>query len=320
MLELNSFKRPQAREISVRRILRLAKQTMLAGPRNFTYKTHLKSRANQYSHEKFQYQDHASILSAVATDGYAVIKNAVDPEAVDKVLQEFEIAVQSGNLGPVTRNLNAPGNGELLTPEEMSGGEAQISTLADQAYAKDPLVSCPSALPLTFSDRVVDIAYGFYGCQPAITDVSVIRTYLNDLAPDRFSLFHCDYQSSRFIKFFYYLNDVDMDGGPFCYVRGSQRDKPIGWRSDNQRTLEEVEKLYGADKLDYLVGNRGDMIIADVTGFHCGLKPQGRQRTVLMINTGIHPIDAADTHVLDGSWLSKMSGKHLAMADFLSPV
>lgn len=304
----------------VRPILRLVKQTILSIRRYIRYEKQISIRAARYAESRFNYRKYEKVSRAIADDGFAVIKSAVAPDVLDRIMAEFEIALEAGNVGPIPRNRHARGGTQYLTDEEILGGNNQIAAQADIAYAKDPLINCQSALPLIFSDTVVDIGHDFYECQPAITDVSVMRTYVNNLPPEGFGLFHCDYQSPRFIKFFYYLDDVDIDGGPFCYVRGSHRNKPKTWRSNNQMTMSEIESEYGRDAVCRLTAKKGDLIIANVTGFHCGMKPQERARTILMINTGVHPIDAPDTRILADAWRSQLSGKHLALADFLVPV
>jgi hypothetical protein len=300
--------------------LRMAKQTAKAQLVRVAYAAGLARRSVRYSTKSFEYEPQAQIINDLVTDGFFVLRNAVPKAPLRQLMNEFEIALETENVGPITRNPGAEGDQQFLDKLEISLGSSAIASRADIAYAKDPLVSCPATLPLVFSDLVIDIGRAFYNCQPAVTDVSVMRTFVNDLPADGFGLFHCDYQSPRFIKFFFYLNDVGLDDGPFCYVRGSHRNKPLTWRGNNQRTLADVQKIYGPDAVRSLTAKVGDLIIADVGGFHRGLKPCARDRTVLMVNTGVHPVDVPDTNVLDRKFAEGLSPKLAAATDFMRRV
>lgn len=306
--------------LCTREVLRLAKQTAKAQAVRARYAVGFATRFIRYAGVEFEFQPHTNIVKNLAQNGFAVVKNAVSEDRLGQVLREFETALENGNLGPVARNPSAFGSRPFLDKSEIRLGATHMASHADIAFAKEPLVSCPTSLPLVFSNLIVDVGYAFYGCLPGITDVSVMRTFVNQLPPDGFGLFHCDYQSPRFIKFFFYLHDVGPDDGPFCYVRGSHKRKPWNWRGNNQRDLANIQSIYGADEVCRLTAKAGDLIIADVSGFHCGIKPRAQPRTVLMVNTGVHPIGMPDTKVVKGEFIKGLSPKLAAAGDFLGHV
>ena len=45
------------------------------------------------------------------------------------------------------------------------------------------------------------------------------------------------------MKFFLYLNDVDEDGGPFCIVKGSFKNKFEGWNNSDENVLDRSQYL-----------------------------------------------------------------------------
>ena len=101
--------------------------------------------------------------------------------------------------------------------------------------------------------------------------------------------FHSDGNSPKFIKFFFYLNDVDEGGGPFCYVRGSNRKKFRGWTSKYRWSFDEITAVYGEERVVNLTGQVGDLIMADTTGFHRGTKVRTQDRSMLTVNYAAHP-------------------------------
>ena len=108
---------------------------------------------------------------------------------------------------------------------------------------------------------------------------------VTDIEEKTTTFFHRDDNSKNFIKMFFYLNDVDIDGGPFTYVEGShinRREKD--WTPGSRWTDEKIASLYGLEKIVHLTGKKGDLIVANTTGFHKGLKCRTKERNMLTIN------------------------------------
>ncbi|MCZ6617808.1 MAG: phytanoyl-CoA dioxygenase family protein, partial [Gammaproteobacteria bacterium] len=90
------------------------------------------------------------------------------------------------------------------------------------------------------------------------------------------------------VKFFFYLNDVDASGGPFCFVKGSHKKKFTGWKRKARWRLEEMEVAYGHENIIELTANLGDLIVADPNGFHRGKKVVSTERLMLAVDYVIH--------------------------------
>ena len=90
---------------------------------------------------------------------------------------------------------------------------------------------------------------------------------------------------------FFYLNDVDDKGGPFCIVEGSHKNKFEGCFDKYRWGTDEINNIYGEDKIKYLTANVGDLIIANTNCFHRGTKPHSADRTMLTLDWVIHPED-----------------------------
>jgi Phytanoyl-CoA dioxygenase (PhyH) len=150
------------------------------------------------------------------------------------------------------------------------------------------MVACPSSIPFVFSELLIDIAAAYLGCMPAMGGLNLRKSFVNDLPDMETNHFHCDGNSPRFLKFFLYMNDVDALGGPFCYVAGSHTKKPFDWRRKYHWSREEIESYYGPDAIRLMTGKVGDLIIADTTGFHRGVKVQSAPRRMLTIDYTIH--------------------------------
>lgn len=83
-------------------------------------------------------------------------------------------------------------------------------------------------------------------------------------------MYHFDLDRIKFIKFFFYLTDVDTETGPHCYVRGSHKRLPSSLRKQGRMTDEEVEAAFGKQNLLELYGKKGTIMAVDTRGLHKG--------------------------------------------------
>ena len=223
-------------------------------------------------------QDHQErnpeAIQALERDGFAFLPGVFEKESLTKLRSNIDAALGDGLVYPVKRNSRMPDQPAALTDAEVAMGEDYIKKHTNIIYIRDPLITCPAMSSYVFSDLLIDIATNYYGCRPSITGCYLMKSFVNELPEAGFNFFHSDNQSARFIKFFLYLNDVEQDGGPFCYVPHSHRRKPLGWRANNTRSLTDIENCYGAGSALKLTAKVGDLIVSDTTGFHRAEKPK----------------------------------------------
>jgi hypothetical protein len=105
------------------------------------------------------------------------------------------------------------------------------------------------------------------------------------------NFYHCDENSFKFLKVFIYLNDVNLEGGPFTYALGSHKYKRLLYQSKYHYTDTEINSIYTKDKIFYATANVGDIIFCNTRGFHKGTKVKKIERTMITLNFGIHPDD-----------------------------
>ena len=238
-------------------LARLVAKTLHARWDTIRYDLAKRRRAARYAPSGLEFAPHPETMEALEQDGYAVVRGAFTPERLLRLGDELQSALNSGQLLTVLRNPAAPGPGKTLTEEELARGEAYIAQHANYAAIRDPLVTCPAAVPHVYSETVIDMAAGYLGCPPALSGLNLRKSFVNDLPEMETNLFHCDGNSPMFIKFFLYLNDVDEPGGPFCYIAGSHRRKPLAWRRKYHWSAKEIEAYYGNGAVRTLTGRVG---------------------------------------------------------------
>ncbi len=97
-------------------------------------------------------------------------------------------------------------------------------------------------------------------------------------------LFHYDLDDYKFIKFFFYLTDVDEESGPHVYVRGSHKKKPLSHLYPMRRLQDfEVESSYPKSDILTLTGKAGDGFVEDTFAIHKGAAPARKNRLLLQL-------------------------------------
>jgi Phytanoyl-CoA dioxygenase (PhyH) len=236
-----------------------------------------------------------SALADLRRDGFVVVPGHTPLSVVARLREEFEAclttpsaleAVQD-DAARAARGQDRPGPG--LDAEEIVAGPEHYRLRTNTVSVAEPLLRCPTALELAFEPTMLALASAYLRCPAAITGVDLRRSFVNDVPGigDLYK-FHSDANSVRLVKCFTYLNDVDEDGGPLLYVRGSHRHRPPGWTGKYLWTRDEMMAQYGADQVVAVTGHSGDVIIADTSGFHTGSKPRTHDRTVLVVNHVVH--------------------------------
>jgi hypothetical protein len=122
-----------------------------------------------------------------------------------------------------------------------------------------------------------------------------------------FQMFHYDFDDYRFLKFFFYLTNVDASAGPHVCVRGSHRQKKFSYLIlPKSETDEEIINYYGKESLVTICGEAGFGFAEDTFCFHKGTTPITQDRLMLQVEFGT--IDYGMQHdILDPSLLKSMS-------------
>lgn len=157
---------------------------------------------------------------------------------------------------------------------------------------KQPLYNVPEIADILFDDRIVDIAKCYFKCMPAAGTLNLRKSFVNNLPNAQTTVFHCDRNSPYMLKFFLYLDDVDeIEDGPLTYVEGSAYQKPKGWLENHRVPDEQIEKIYGKERIKPLTAKKGDVLTAITTGYHKGEKVTSKDRSMLTLNFVCAPED-----------------------------
>ena len=135
---------------------------------------------------------------------------------------------------------------------------------------------------------LVAVAQAYVGALPVLDTVNVWWSAVYGATPGSAAaqLFHFDMDRIKWLKFFFYLTDVDSESGPHVYVKGSHRSgHPAAGELLSRGYVrlrdEDVIEAYGSENLVEITGSRGTIVAVDTRGFHKGKVPTNAHRLIL---------------------------------------
>jgi hypothetical protein len=131
------------------------------------------------------------------------------------------------------------------------------------------------------------IAARYLGTMPRLIGVNLWWSYpvvssaeeRNDAA----QMFHYDLDDFKFIKFFFYLTNVDEHSGPHVVIKGTHRRKTFTSTLDRLKvrryTDQEIAAIYPKDRILPIVGPAGTGFAEDTLAIHKGRSPANPRLT-----------------------------------------
>jgi len=143
---------------------------------------------------------------------------------------------------------------------------------------------------------LLEVAARYLGARPVLVGVNMWWSYPEPADADArdfaAQMFHYDLDDFKFIKFFFYLTDVDATAGPHVVVRGTHRHKRRGSFREQfavrRYTDEEVRAAYGEEKIITIEGPAGTGFIEDTICIHKGTAPVAKSRLVLQVQYALN--------------------------------
>ncbi len=226
-----------------------------------------------------------TVVVSLTTDSYYLGINL--PQAVLQELLDFAMTSTCyGNRDPAL----AFYYGDKERAEILSGKQFNIGS-----YLNNTEMS--SALKKLESDSgLLAIAAKFLGAAPVHVGSELLWSFPLSATPlDQLKaaqVFHYDLDDYRFIKFFFYLTDVDPSSGPHVCIRGSHRNKKfshqlLGVRCASKEDKEIVD-YYGAENVLTICGPAGFGFVEDASCFHKATPPRDKDRLLLQIEYAIN--------------------------------
>lgn len=156
--------------------------------------------------------------------------------------------------------------------------EFRVHLLPEELPYDHPIVR------LALDDRLLALVNRYMGMRAYLRAVDLWWDRATDAPPKETQLWHRDQDDLRNMKVFLYLNDVDVDTGPFCFI---PRTHPRGARRHvylpDRTTDEQMQGVFPATEWKVCTGRAGTIILCDTCGFHKGLKPKRGNRLMVVL-------------------------------------
>ena len=202
-------------------------------------------------------------LEQFRKDGYYVFDACLDEDALAEI---YEYAAKT----PVSY-LDTKTNAQDYSSEKVIFDSANPISPRYQ-FSNSEILQCKPLQKLIFDFSLLKFAQEYLGCKPILDLVAFWWSApFNGIGKNGAAqMYHFDLDRIKFIKFFFYITDVDTDTGPHCYVKGSHTDLPKEVNRDGRFEDKEIESIYGKENLIEITGKKGSIIAVDTRGFHKG--------------------------------------------------
>ena len=156
------------------------------------------------------------------------------------------------------------------------------------------LIRVPVVQKLVADGALHRIAQDYVGCRPLLTSISL---WLDPVYEGVYGahVYHYDNDGPGFLKFFIYLNDVDVDNGAHSFIQGSHiRRKPRNLSRANFYERDDLLAHYGPDSEIVFSAPAGIILAEDTAGFHKGSTLRRGYRLLLQLQFAILDIPSLE--------------------------
>lgn len=214
------------------------------------------------------------MVKKMETDGYFIFDNKLSDEMVEE-LYYSALSIPCRYL-----DLNI---GDYSKEEIIFNPENPISPRYE--FENSSIINLPVVQKLLFDQSLLFFAQEYLGVKPILDLVAFWWSvpFNGEGKSAAAQMYHFDMDRIKFIKYFFYVTDVDTNNGPHCYVRGSHKVLPKSLARDGRFTDKEIEEIYGKNNCIEICGIKGSIIAVDTRGFHKGKELLENKRLIFQI-------------------------------------
>ena len=218
----------------------------------------------------------ASPIAIPPRDGYAFVDRRQVPELDAAIRQASAIFASARHEAGFQRNDGGTSRKDFL----LNASEG----IAMSRY--------PDIMRLAVSRPVVDAVAAYLGEVPIVSNVSLLVSVPNHTQLGS-QLYHLDFADEKQIKFFVYVDAVDLDNGPFTFVPAALSEQLVGsFRYDRGRLgLDEVREAAGPGGEISVTGPAGTALLVDTSRcHHYGSNRNRSIRVALLVQYTSHAV------------------------------
>ncbi len=207
-------------------------------------------------------------------NGFSINENFLENEKIENIKEEL-------------KKLKGRYSGDNVKDNSLTKFDLKQNINSTRfTYDSNDLLEIPSIQKLMLSDEILKTAQEYLNSLPIIDIVTAWWTFPTEKSDIHGAQFwHFDMDRTKWIKVFIYLNDVNIDGGPHCFIAKSHLDNGINYniRKRGYKRIEDslIEKYYSNDDIKYIMGRKGALLFEDTRGLHKGLRVSKNPRLLV---------------------------------------
>jgi hypothetical protein len=208
-------------------------------------------------------KDLENIVRDINENGYHVFDKKLPVDMVDSI---FKYAQST----PCSYLSVTPG-GSAYSEDKVPFDESNIISPRYE-FNQQQILECEALQSLIFDSSILSVAQSYLRTRPILDLIAMwwSAPFKGMGKSEAAQMYHFDLDRIKFIKFFFYLTDVDTNTGPHCYVRKSHKRLPPSLLKEGRLTDDEVKVGFGKDHMMELGGRRGTIMAVDTRGLHKG--------------------------------------------------
>jgi hypothetical protein len=208
--------------------------------------------------------------------------------------------VDAAGIGAVVDELDKEGC--AILPNRLSDGDIKADAIprdtARHVWEIEQIIRVPAVQRLLLDPAFHQIAQDYLKATPVLSSVTL---WIDAPADKKFGAhqYHYDNDGPGFLKFFFYLTDVEADTGAHCFIKGTHgHRKPEAFRISQIYGDQVLHDFYGKDKEIMFAAPKGTIIAEDTAGFHRGSTVLRNHRLLMQFQYSV--LDIPSQEELDG--------------------
>jgi ectoine hydroxylase-related dioxygenase (phytanoyl-CoA dioxygenase family) len=209
-----------------------------------------------------------NISKIIKEKGYFIFENGISDEVGNYLY----------NLACSTESFVRPMSNEGLTQDAVySKFDPKKQPLAIRYdYAEEFLINDPIVQSIMTDLSILSISQEYLGGLPKadITGMWWHTDYSNEPNQEAATMWHFDMDRVKWLKFFFYLTDVNTESGPHCFIEGSHKTRGIPKKLLShgyaRLTDEDIDSYYPKSKYIEYNAKKFTVIAEDTRGLHKG--------------------------------------------------
>jgi len=238
---------------------------------NYNY---LENKISNSLNKQFEINKLENIITSLKENDVYILEKMFSKEQCNKIITTLNNKIYSNKVTKETKKINILENNNNIWWNE------HINEIYELDFIQEFITN----------KYLLHILQDYLGTEPIFFSSNFWASYPGKV--ENTEKFHQDYDDTKFLKLFIYINDVTINNGPHSYIKKSLKNivdsdilKNYKYRP-SQRLDENIFIKHTKNDIINITGNEGTLIIENTKGFHKGTNVKQGKRYILQLLFG----------------------------------